>query len=88
MAKRKRKPVTVTKESKQHLRAATETLTAVLTGYRQSEQNWIDDIEEAHRCLRMAFEKNDEVFEILESLNITYNYLGKQRAINNGNKNG
>jgi uncharacterized protein YoxC len=86
MVKSKKKAAKETKETSKHLNAAMKTLTSVLTGFRQSEASWIDDIEEAHRCLRMSFKQDDEVFDSLESLNIKYKYLSKLRNTNKENK--
>lgn len=84
MVKSKKKTA---KETCKHLNAAMKTLSSVLTGFRQTEASWVDDIEEAHRCLRMSFKQDDEVFDALESLNIKYKYLQKLRNTNSINKN-
>jgi len=81
MAKRKTK--TKVKQSR-HFKVASESLIAVLTGYRQSEITWMDDVERANECIRMSFKKNDEVFEAAKNLIDKYDFLNKKRASENG----
>ena len=42
------------KEARSHFKAASAALSAVLTGYRQSIDEWTDDVERANECIRMA----------------------------------
>jgi len=51
-----------------HFQAASDALWAVMTGYRRNDDEWSYDIERANRCLRMAFEKDDRVFEVSRAL--------------------
>jgi hypothetical protein len=48
---------------------------AVSTGYRQSHAMWSDDMEKAQTCIRMAFDKNDEVFHLAKVLIRKYKSL-------------
>ena len=82
MAKRKTK---IKLQQPRHFKAASEALTAVLSGYRQSESTWMDDVEKANECIRMSFKKNDEVFEIAKDLLEKYQFLSNKRS---GNKDG
>ena len=77
MAKRRtvREQRKLNKESLRHFKAATEALQAVLTGYRLSHDQWVSDIEQANRCIRMSFEKNDKVFDISKVLLRKYKFL-------------
>ena len=68
------------KEARSHLKAASAALSAVLTGYRQSVDEWTDDVERANECIRMALKKDDEVFEISRVLTKKYDFLSKKRA--------
>ena len=79
MAKRKIK-TKVTQP--RHLKVASEALTAVLSGYRQSEATWIDDVEKANETIRMSFKKNDDVFEAAKNLIDKYEFLNKKRSGN------
>ena len=63
-----------------HFKAASDALWAVITGYRQSHELWADDVERANKCIRMAFKKDDEVFEIANVLLRNYNALEKKGA--------
>ena len=65
-------------EAISHFKAASAALTAVLTGYRQSVDEWTDDVERANECIRMAFKKDDEVFEIANVLLRKYNALERK----------
>jgi len=78
MAKRKRKPIAATKELKQHIHAATEALNAVLTGYRLSHDRWTEDVERANNCITMAFNKDDDVFELSKFLIRKYDKKDKE----------
>tara|TARA_Y100000310_G_scaffold277930_1_gene296057 strand:- start:103 stop:351 length:249 start_codon:yes stop_codon:yes gene_type:complete len=77
MAKRKTKTKV---EQPRHFKVASEALRAVLSGYRQSEATWMDDVERANECIRMSFEKNDDVFEESEILINKYEFLNKKRS--------
>ena len=72
--------VGIKEETISHFKAASAALTAVLTGYRQSEATWMDDVERANECIRMSFEKNDDVFEESEILINKYEFLNKKRS--------
>ena len=61
-----------------HFKVASDALWAVITGYRQSHELWADDVERANECLRMAFKKDDEVFEIANTLLRKYRALEKK----------
>ena len=74
----------VKEETRSHFKAASAALDAVLTGYRQSVDEWTDDVERASECMRMALKKNDEVFEISKVLTKKYYFLSKKRAESNG----
>ena len=76
--------VGIKEEPRSHFKAASAALTAVLTGYRQSVDEWTDDVERANECMRMALKKNDEVFEISKVLTKKYYFLSKKRAESNG----
>ena len=76
--------VGIKEEPRSHFKAASAALTAVLTGYRQSVDEWTDDVERANECIRMAFKKDDEMFEVAGALERKYTALGKKRAENNG----
>ena len=77
MAKRKTK--TKVKQPR-HFKIASEALTAVLSGYRQSESSWMDDVERANECIRMSFKKNDDLFETAKYLIDKYDFLSKKRS--------
>ena len=51
-----------------HFQAASDALWAVMTGYRRNDDEWSYDIERVYKCLRMAFKKDDEVFELSRAL--------------------
>ena len=55
-------------EAIMHVRAASEALQAVLTGHRVSHDQWTNDVERANKCITMAFNKDDEVFELSKFL--------------------
>jgi len=50
-------------EATKHFKIAKDALWAVITGYRQSHQLWADDVQRANECIKMAFRKDDRVFE-------------------------
>ena len=58
-----------------HFKIASEAMKAVSTGYRQSHAMWSDDMEKAQTCIRMAFDKNDEVFHLAKVLIRKYKSL-------------
>ena len=55
-------------EARKHFRAASKALKAVLTGYRLSHDRWAEDVERANSCIKMAFDKDDAVFELSKFL--------------------
>ena len=63
------------KEARKHFKIASEAMKAVSTGYRQSHAMWSDDMDKAQRCIKMAFDKNDEVFELARVLIRKYKSL-------------
>jgi len=80
MAKRRtaREQRKLNKESLRHFEVATKALKAVLTGHRMSHDQWAGDVEQANRCIKMAFSKNDEVFTVANNLLRKYNALRKK----------
>ena len=70
----------IKEETRSHFKVASAALNAVLTGYRQSIDEWTDDVERANECIRMALKKNDEVFETSRVLTKKYDFLSKKRA--------
>ena len=66
-------------EGRKHFRAASKALKAVLTGHRMSHDRWAEDVERANRCITMAFNKDNEVFELSKALVRKYSY-GKVQA--------
>ena len=65
-------------ESRKHFKIASEAMKAVSTGYRQSHAMWSDDMDKAQRCIKMAFDKNDEVFELARVLIRKYKSLERK----------
>ena len=61
-----------------HFKIASDALWAVITGYRQSHDLWTDDVDRANECIRMAFKKDDKVFEIANVLLRKYNALERK----------
>ncbi len=55
-------------ETAKYLNAAIKAHRTVITGGRMNHDEWLYDLDRANDCITMAFQKNDELFDIANAL--------------------
>jgi len=60
------------KETAKYLNAAITAHRTVITGGRMNHDEWLYDLDRANNCIKMAFEKNDDLFDIAKALTRKY----------------
>tara|TARA_R100000005_G_scaffold95912_1_gene79462 strand:+ start:975 stop:1244 length:270 start_codon:yes stop_codon:yes gene_type:complete len=60
------------KETAKYLNAAIAAHRTVITGGYMNHDEWSYDLDRANECIKMAFEKNDDLFPITKALTRKY----------------